>query len=68
MKSVYFGGGTPSLALPSTIAFIIQQIKLLFTTLKDVEITLEANPTVIQPIFMNLIDIRSIHLTEPQRN
>lgn len=43
--SIFFGGGTPSLMKPDYIQRIIGKIDSLFTLNKDVEITLEANPT-----------------------
>lgn len=46
LKSIYFGGGTPSLALPTSIETIIKTIKENIKTVQDIEITLEANPTV----------------------
>lgn len=42
LKSIYFGGGTPSLFGPERIAEVLQWISCTFTT--DVETTLEANP------------------------
>ncbi len=44
IKTVYFGGGTPSLLQPSDIERIISTIQMVFTLLPDSEITLEANP------------------------
>jgi len=46
--SVFFGGGTPSLADPETIAAIIARIRALWPVSPDVEITLEANPTSVE--------------------
>lgn len=45
IKSVYFGGGTPSLAEPGTISAILQSIRSNVSMSTDAEITLEANPT-----------------------
>lgn len=42
--SVYFGGGTPSLAPPAVIARIVDAIKERARVAPDVEVTLEANP------------------------
>lgn len=42
--SIYFGGGTPSLAPPAAIARIISAIKHLSPVAADLEVTLEANP------------------------
>jgi len=44
LKSVFFGGGTPSLFKPATIAGILDRAARLFPLAPDVEITLEANP------------------------
>ncbi len=43
--SVFFGGGTPSLMDPQTVAAVIDAIQEHWPTASDVEITLEANPT-----------------------
>ncbi len=45
IKSVFFGGGTPSLMKPSVIAGILQKIAGLAIINDHTEITLEANPT-----------------------
>ncbi len=44
IKTVYFGGGTPSLLHPGEINRIIRQIEELFALDSHAEITLEANP------------------------
>ncbi|WP_299026599.1 radical SAM family heme chaperone HemW [uncultured Sulfitobacter sp.] len=44
VTSVFFGGGTPSLMDPETVAAVISEIKKLWPTANDLEITLEANP------------------------
>ncbi|MEH6737155.1 MAG: radical SAM family heme chaperone HemW [Sulfitobacter sp.] len=44
VTSVFFGGGTPSLMNPDTVAAVIEEIKRLWPTANDLEITLEANP------------------------
>ncbi|MCL4156431.1 UNVERIFIED_CONTAM: hypothetical protein GTU68_004457 [Idotea baltica] len=44
VTSVFFGGGTPSLMNPDTVAELIAEIKTLWPTANDLEITLEANP------------------------
>ncbi|KIN74423.1 radical SAM family heme chaperone HemW [Sulfitobacter guttiformis] len=44
VTSVFFGGGTPSLMNPDTVATVIDEIKRLWPTSNDFEITLEANP------------------------
>lgn len=45
VTSIYFGGGTPSLAPISVIAGVIDQCRSLWLVSDDAEITLEANPT-----------------------
>jgi oxygen-independent coproporphyrinogen-3 oxidase len=44
VKSVFFGGGTPSLLSPTSISVIIDRISDLFGIVSNAEITLEANP------------------------
>ncbi len=44
LRSVYFGGGTPSLMRVETIAAILERVAQRWTLANDVEITLEANP------------------------
>jgi putative oxygen-independent coproporphyrinogen III oxidase len=42
--SVFFGGGTPSLMPPETVAALLDRVRALWRVAPDVEITLEANP------------------------
>lgn len=44
IKSIYFGGGTPSLLTEQELKDILTQIKRLFNIEENAEITLEANP------------------------
>jgi putative oxygen-independent coproporphyrinogen III oxidase len=44
LTSIFFGGGTPSLMPPQTIAAIIKAASRLWTFASDIEITMEANP------------------------
>jgi oxygen-independent coproporphyrinogen-3 oxidase len=48
LRSIFFGGGTPSLMEPETVAALIAAAKRLFVAEPDLEITLEANPTSIE--------------------
>jgi len=48
VRSVFFGGGTPSLMAPSTVEAILNEIARHWTVAKDVEVTLEANPTSVE--------------------
>lgn len=47
-KSIFFGGGTPSLMEPETVGSIIEHVKKLFPYQSDIEITLEANPSSVE--------------------
>jgi oxygen-independent coproporphyrinogen-3 oxidase len=42
--SVFFGGGTPSLMPPETVAALIARVRRLWPQATDLEITIEANP------------------------
>jgi len=48
LASIFFGGGTPSLMAPETVAALIGDARLLFDAGDDIEITLEANPTSVE--------------------
>ncbi len=48
LASIFFGGGTPSLMEPETVAMLIDDAKHLFEPAGEVEITLEANPTSVE--------------------
>lgn len=45
VSTIFFGGGTPSLMHPDTVASVIRSIQKNWRMSNDVEITLEANPT-----------------------
>ena len=45
LRSIFFGGGTPSLMDPAWAARIIDTARSLWTPRPDLEVTLEANPT-----------------------
>ncbi|WP_372835485.1 radical SAM family heme chaperone HemW [Puniceibacterium confluentis] len=44
LNSVFFGGGTPSLMAPETVAAVLDAVRRTWTLANDIEITLEANP------------------------
>lgn len=44
LRSVYFGGGTPSLMDPETVAELLAAARRLWRWEREVEVTLEANP------------------------
>lgn len=48
LASIFFGGGTPSLMAPDTVAALIADARALFDAAPDLEITLEANPTSVE--------------------
>ncbi|KXV47969.1 coproporphyrinogen III oxidase, partial [Gluconobacter japonicus] len=48
LRSIFFGGGTPSLMAPETVAALIEDAHRLFDAEPDLEITLEANPTSVE--------------------
>ncbi len=48
VTSVFFGGGTPSLMRPETVAAILDAIARRWSVEADAEITLEANPTSVE--------------------
>lgn len=48
LRSIFFGGGTPSLMEPETVAALLRDARVLFEWRNDLEITLEANPTSIE--------------------
>lgn len=45
VESVFFGGGTPSLASPHTVAAVLEAVAQEVYLPADSEVTLEANPT-----------------------
>ncbi|MDJ0949957.1 MAG: radical SAM family heme chaperone HemW [Alphaproteobacteria bacterium] len=48
VTSVFFGGGTPSLMQPETVAAVLERIRALWPTAPDLEVTLEANPGAVE--------------------
>jgi oxygen-independent coproporphyrinogen-3 oxidase len=48
LSSIFFGGGTPSLMEPETVAALIEDATTLFDPLDTMEVTLEANPTSVE--------------------
>jgi oxygen-independent coproporphyrinogen-3 oxidase len=48
VSTVFFGGGTPSLMEPTTVAAILDAIVRHWRVAEDVEVTLEANPTSVE--------------------
>ena len=48
LTSIFFGGGTPSLMEPGTVAAIIEEAGHRWSVAEDLEITLEANPSSVE--------------------
>jgi len=48
LTSIFFGGGTPSLMDPATVAAVIEAAQAHWTPADDIEITLEANPNSVE--------------------
>jgi putative oxygen-independent coproporphyrinogen III oxidase len=48
LGSIFFGGGTPSLMPPATVAALIEAATTHWTPAPDIEITLEANPSSVE--------------------
>ncbi len=48
LTSIFFGGGTPSLMPPETVAALIEAAERHWTFAPDIEITLEANPSSVE--------------------
>ena len=48
VETMFFGGGTPSLMEPGTVAALIARTRELWDSAPQIEITLEANPTSVE--------------------
>ncbi len=48
LVSVFFGGGTPSLMAPATVAALLERAGLHWEIAPGIEVTLEANPTSVE--------------------
>src|SRR6187402_2554935 len=48
VSTIFMGGGTPSLMKPETVGAILDTIGKHWTVARDVEVTLEANPTSVE--------------------
>jgi oxygen-independent coproporphyrinogen-3 oxidase len=48
VSTIFFGGGTPSLMQPKTVAAVLDAIASQWPIAPDIEITLEANPTSVE--------------------
>src|SRR6476620_9160308 len=48
VSTIFFGGGTPSLMQPATVAAVLDAVARHWAIARDVEVTLEANPTSVE--------------------
>jgi len=48
LVSIFFGGGTPSLMAPATVAALLERAAARWSLAPDIEITLEANPNSVE--------------------
>ncbi len=48
LTSIFFGGGTPSLMAPATVAALLERAAARWSSAAAIEITLEANPTSVE--------------------
>ncbi|MDO6590454.1 coproporphyrinogen III oxidase [Loktanella sp. D2R18] len=48
LKSVFFGGGTPSMMDPDLVDAVLTKVRATWSMANDIEITLEANPTSVE--------------------
>lgn len=58
IETIYFGGGTPSLLSSAQLESLLVGVSKNFTLAQSLEITLEANPDDLSPLF--LMDLRAI--------
>ncbi|MFH1003667.1 MAG: radical SAM protein, partial [Chloroflexota bacterium] len=49
LRSIYFGGGTPSLLTAEQVGDIMATVSALFTVAATAEVTIEANPGTVDP-------------------
>src|SRR4030043_253421 len=55
IRSIYFGGGTPSLLPSDQVDDILSTIRSLFAVTRDAEISIEANPGTIDARYLAVI-------------
>ncbi|MFD3407531.1 radical SAM family heme chaperone HemW [Aquirufa sp. HETE-83D] len=61
LKTIYFGGGTPSLLNVAEFELIFDTIRSYHAIANDAEITLEANPEDLTPIYCEMIASKGIN-------
>ncbi|MBC7869279.1 MAG: radical SAM family heme chaperone HemW, partial [Chitinophagaceae bacterium] len=55
VHTIFFGGGTPSLLTPDQFATILNEIKQHFKLTPNAEITVEANPNDLDPVYLQAL-------------
>lgn len=55
VRTIYFGGGTPSVLSPDELLFVLQFLHANFQVLPDAEITFEANPDDLTPAYLQVL-------------
>jgi oxygen-independent coproporphyrinogen-3 oxidase len=61
VKTIYFGGGTPSVLHPQELSSIIEEIDKFYSISNDAEITLEANPDDLTKAYLSEIKALGIN-------
>ncbi len=61
VRTIYFGGGTPSLLSPAQISSLLDLFSHRFSIVSDAEITLEANPDDLSPSYLQAISKTGIN-------
>ncbi len=61
LKSIYFGGGTPSVLEEQELDMILTRIHQLYEVQEGVEVTLEANPDDLTPEKLRMLKARGIN-------
>lgn len=55
VRTVFFGGGTPSLLSPDQIGQVMAQIRTRFVLAEDGEVTMEANPETVDEAYLTAV-------------
>jgi putative oxygen-independent coproporphyrinogen III oxidase len=61
LGSIFFGGGTPSLMPPATVAALIDAATKFWSVSDDIEITLEANPSSVEAARFDVLALGGIN-------
>ena len=61
IRSIYFGGGTPSLLSSAEVSVLIKEVKQNFNVVVDAEITLEMNPDDDRPNYLEELKVVGVN-------